>query len=75
MELDLGGYAVGGLSLGESKRETDAMLDAATAGLPGGRPPVVMGRGARGGVKTGGGYGDGARSPWNCAGHADKRAA
>lgn len=43
--LDLDGYAVGGLSVGEDKARTWRMLEAAVDGLPEERPHYVMGMG------------------------------
>ncbi|MBT3435981.1 MAG: tRNA guanosine(34) transglycosylase Tgt [Nitrospinaceae bacterium] len=43
--LDMDGYAVGGLSLGEGKSQTDELLDAATDILPADKPRYVMGMG------------------------------
>ncbi|OGL61082.1 MAG: tRNA guanosine(34) transglycosylase Tgt [Candidatus Tectomicrobia bacterium RIFCSPLOWO2_12_FULL_69_37] len=43
--LDFPGYAVGGLCLGENKRETDALLAAAADVLPEEKPRYVMGMG------------------------------
>ncbi|MBI4252101.1 MAG: tRNA guanosine(34) transglycosylase Tgt, partial [Candidatus Tectomicrobia bacterium] len=43
--LDFPGYAVGGLCLGEGKRETDALLAAAADALPWEKPRYVMGMG------------------------------
>ena len=57
VELDLDGYAVGGLSLGEGKRETDALLDAATDDLPVDKPRYVMGMGTPGDLLRGVGRG------------------
>jgi queuine tRNA-ribosyltransferase len=45
VELDLPGYAVGGLSLGEEKARTLEMLDATLECLPGERPRYLMGMG------------------------------
>ena len=46
--LDFPGYAVGGLCLGEGKRETEALLAAAADVLPPERPRYVMGMGTPG---------------------------
>jgi len=46
--LDFPGYAIGGLSLGERKRETDALLAAAAEVLPREKPRYVMGMGTPG---------------------------
>jgi queuine tRNA-ribosyltransferase len=43
--LDFDGYAVGGLSVGESKEATWSALEAATSELPTDRPRYVMGMG------------------------------
>lgn len=43
--LNMDGYAVGGLSLGEGKSQTDELLDAATDILPADKPRYVMGMG------------------------------
>jgi len=40
------GYAIGGLSVGESKQDMHAMLDATTAHLPENRPRYLMGVGS-----------------------------
>lgn len=48
VELDFPGYAIGGLSLGESKRDTASLLDAATDLLPPEKPRYVMGMGTPG---------------------------
>jgi queuine tRNA-ribosyltransferase len=45
-ELDLPGYAVGGLSVGETKEEMYATLDVTTPELPDGKPRYLMGVGA-----------------------------
>ncbi len=45
LSLEFPGYAVGGLCLGEGKRETDFLLDAATDVLPPDKPRYVMGMG------------------------------
>jgi queuine tRNA-ribosyltransferase len=45
VDLDLPGYAVGGLSLGESKELTWEMLSATLECLPGERPRYLMGMG------------------------------
>jgi queuine tRNA-ribosyltransferase len=45
-EFDLPGYAIGGLSVGESKPDMHAMLDALEPELPGDRPRYLMGVGA-----------------------------
>lgn len=45
VEIGFEGYAVGGLSLGEGKRETDALLEAALGALPADKPRYVMGMG------------------------------
>lgn len=55
--LDLDGYAVGGLCLGEGKRETDALLNAATDLLPAEKPRYVMGMGTPGDLIRGVGRG------------------
>jgi queuine tRNA-ribosyltransferase len=44
--LDLPGYAIGGLSIGESKAEMHAMLEEVTAVLPAHKPRYLMGVGA-----------------------------
>ena len=44
--LDFPGYAVGGLSVGESKQEMHAILDEMTAVLPEGKPRYLMGVGS-----------------------------
>jgi len=44
--LDFPGYAVGGLSLGETKKETLAMVEETVACLPGDRPRYLMGVGS-----------------------------
>ena len=44
--LDLPGYAVGGVSVGESKEEMEQAVDWATAELPMGKPRYLMGVGA-----------------------------
>ncbi len=44
--LDLPGYAIGGLSIGESKAEMHAMLDEVTPLLPAHKPRYLMGVGA-----------------------------
>ncbi|MEE9276211.1 MAG: tRNA guanosine(34) transglycosylase Tgt [bacterium] len=51
--LDFPGYAVGGLCLGESKREVAECLDAATDVLPPDRPRYVMGMGTPGDLLRG----------------------
>jgi queuine tRNA-ribosyltransferase len=43
--LDLPGYAIGGLCLGEDKEETLAMIDVSVAQLPDDRPRYLMGAG------------------------------
>lgn len=43
--LQFDGYAIGGLSVGESKEQTWSALKAATLGLPADRPRYVMGMG------------------------------
>jgi len=43
--LDFPGYAIGGLCLGETKHDTDVLLDAATDVLPEEKPRYVMGMG------------------------------
>ena len=43
--MDFPGYAVGGLCLGETKVETESLLDAATDVLPLDKPRYVMGMG------------------------------
>jgi queuine tRNA-ribosyltransferase len=45
MELDFPGYAVGGLSVGEPRRERDRVLDHLDPILPGDRPRYLMGVG------------------------------
>ncbi|MDE0331294.1 MAG: tRNA guanosine(34) transglycosylase Tgt [Nitrospinae bacterium] len=45
VEIDFPGYAVGGLCLGETKVETESLLDVATDVLPIDRPRYVMGMG------------------------------
>jgi queuine tRNA-ribosyltransferase len=45
MELDLPGYAVGGLSVGEPRRERDRVLDLLDPILPAERPRYLMGVG------------------------------
>jgi queuine tRNA-ribosyltransferase len=44
--LDFAGYAIGGLSVGESKEQMYAMLDITTPLLPAARPRYLMGVGA-----------------------------
>jgi queuine tRNA-ribosyltransferase len=44
-ELDFPGYALGGLSVGESKTETWDLAETVTARLPEGRPRYLMGMG------------------------------
>jgi len=44
--LDLPGYAIGGLSVGESKAEMSAMLEVVTPLLPADKPRYLMGVGA-----------------------------
>ncbi len=44
-ELDFPGYAIGGLSVGESKTEMHAALDVVTPLLPAGKPRYLMGVG------------------------------
>jgi queuine tRNA-ribosyltransferase len=44
--LDFPGYAIGGLSLGETKKETLAMVEETAALLPGGKPRYLMGVGS-----------------------------
>ncbi len=44
--LDFPGYAIGGLSLGEPKKATLAMIEETTALLPGDKPRYLMGVGA-----------------------------
>ncbi len=46
MELDFPGYAIGGLSVGESKEDMYAMLDVLNPILPAGKPRYLMGVGA-----------------------------
>jgi queuine tRNA-ribosyltransferase len=46
MELDFPGYAIGGLSVGESKGDMYAMLDVLNPILPAGKPRYLMGVGA-----------------------------
>jgi len=46
LELDLPGYAVGGLAVGESKAEMHAVLDWLHPILPAGKPRYLMGVGA-----------------------------
>ncbi|MDA1000063.1 MAG: tRNA guanosine(34) transglycosylase Tgt [bacterium] len=53
VRLDFPGYAVGGLSLGESKRDTGKLLDAATDVLPPEKPRYVMGMGTPGDLLRG----------------------
>jgi queuine tRNA-ribosyltransferase len=43
--LDFDGYAIGGLSVGESREEMMPALEAAVAGLPGSQPRYLMGVG------------------------------
>jgi len=57
VELDLDGYAVGGLSLGEGKRETDTLLGVVTDNLPAEKPRYVMGMGTPGDIIRGIGHG------------------
>ncbi|HZS88698.1 MAG TPA: tRNA guanosine(34) transglycosylase Tgt [Chloroflexota bacterium] len=45
-ELDLPGYAIGGLSIGESKAEMHALLEEVTPLLPARKPRYLMGVGA-----------------------------
>jgi queuine tRNA-ribosyltransferase len=45
VDLDLPGYAAGGLSLGEDKLRTRTLLEATLAGLPQDRPRYLMGMG------------------------------
>jgi queuine tRNA-ribosyltransferase len=45
LELDFPGYAIGGLSVGESKDETWEMTDIVAEGLPADRPRYLMGVG------------------------------
>ncbi len=45
LELDFPGYAVGGLSVGESKEQTWEMAEIVTEGLPEDRPRYLMGVG------------------------------
>ncbi len=45
-ELGFAGYAIGGLSVGETKEQMYATLDATTPELPGHRPRYLMGVGA-----------------------------
>ncbi len=45
VEMDFSGYAIGGLCLGETKVETESLLDAATDILPLEKPRYVMGMG------------------------------
>ena len=45
-QFDLPGYAIGGLSVGESKQEMHAMLEALEPELPAHRPRYLMGVGA-----------------------------
>ena len=45
-ELDMPGYAIGGLSIGESKAEMHALLEEVTSTLPAGKPRYLMGVGA-----------------------------
>ena len=44
-DLDLPGYAVGGLGVGEPAAEMDAMVDAAVSALPADKPRYLMGVG------------------------------
>jgi queuine tRNA-ribosyltransferase len=44
-ELDFSGYALGGLSVGEDKETTFAMVEAAVPELPGDKPRYLMGMG------------------------------
>ena len=44
--LDFPGYAIGGLSIGEAKQDTFAMVDEAVARLPENKPRYLMGVGA-----------------------------
>jgi queuine tRNA-ribosyltransferase len=44
--LDFSGYAIGGLSVGETKEQMYAILDACTPELPASRPRYLMGVGA-----------------------------
>ena len=44
--MDFPGYAIGGLSLGEPKEQTWAMVDAVTGGLPAEKPRYLMGVGS-----------------------------
>ena len=44
-ELDFPGYAIGGLSVGESKADMHAALEAVTPRLPAGKPRYLMGVG------------------------------
>jgi queuine tRNA-ribosyltransferase len=46
VELDFPGYAIGGLSVGETKEEMRAMLDVTMPILPDGKPRYLMGVGA-----------------------------
>jgi queuine tRNA-ribosyltransferase len=46
MDLDFPGYAIGGLSVGESKEDMYAMLDALNPILPADKPRYLMGVGA-----------------------------
>jgi queuine tRNA-ribosyltransferase len=45
-ELDFHGYAIGGLSVGETKAEMHAILDVVTPALPHDKPRYLMGVGA-----------------------------
>lgn len=45
VKMNFPGYAIGGLCLGETKAETDALLDIATGILPLDKPRYVMGMG------------------------------
>ena len=51
--LDLPGYAIGGLSVGESKPETLSILEVADACLPEGKPRYLMGVGSPEDLVTG----------------------
>ena len=46
VELDFPGYAIGGLSVGETKEQMHAMLDVTIPALPLGKPRYLMGVGA-----------------------------
>jgi queuine tRNA-ribosyltransferase len=46
VELDFPGYAIGGLSVGETKEQMYAILDTTVSDLPGDKPRYLMGVGA-----------------------------